>query len=555
MNAQTIFTLLGGLGIFLFAIELMGNSLKLLAGNRMKTFIEKTTNTPLKGIFVGMIVTILIQSSSATTALTVGLVRAGLMSLPQAIGVIMGANIGTTITAFLVGLKISEYSLLIVGIGAIMLFFFKKEIIKNLGSCLLGFGLLFFGLELMGDSMGVFAESDTAIRLFENLSHNPILGLLIGTLVTAVIQSSSAATGILQTLYAQGTITILACLPILIGSNIGTTVTALLSSVGGTVSAKRTAFIHVLFNLVGALIFMILLKPYSWIVGSIETNFLATIGASKEMTLAIAHMIFNLTTTLVLYWFINQMVKLACRVIKDDKKEFSYREILSQEELINESPVIALSFAKKAIIHMADLVTEFFDITTKYSFNRNDNDFNKAKEIEEHIDSLDVEIHDYLIEITSKEISDSDSKLISNYLNAIRDLERIGDHCMNIFEFFEERYNDDQNSLSPQGENDLKELYSLLKTMLDNAIQAFTTEDKKPALNVVESEDLVDSLEKKFRKRHILRLNSGECSINKVDNFFDILANLERIGDHLSNIALSIFDENFFSNEELQTSN
>lgn len=326
----------------------MGDSLKAIAGNRLKVFIEKTTNTPLKGILVGTLVTAIIQSSSGTTALTVGLVRSGLMTFPQAIGVIMGANIGTTITSFIIGLSIEKYALLFVGIGAILIFFVNKEKVKELGKIILGFGLLFYGLGLMGDALDLIltAYSDQATMIFELFSDIPVIGLLIGTLITAIVQSSSATIAILQTLYLQGTVGLMGALAIMLGCNIGTTITAVFACIGGGVQAKRTAFVHAMFNVVGAILFMILLWPYTWLLGHIE-DWLLQIGSNQKMTIAIGHMMFNIITTFLLFFFIPWMVKAATKIIKDKKDEKqSIMDELLDYTLIEKSPTLALSFAK-----------------------------------------------------------------------------------------------------------------------------------------------------------------------------------------------------------------
>ena len=345
---EMLMFVIGGLGIFLYGINLMGDSLKEIAGDKMKVIIEKTTNTPIKGILVGALVTAIIQSSSGTTALTVGLVRAGLLTFPQAVGIIMGANIGTTITAFIVGLDIGAASLWFVGIGAILIFFINKDKIKKLGGIVLGFGLLFFGLEAMGDALkallGMYEEQTNA--LFNYLANSPIgwiLGLLVGTVITAIVQSSSATISIVQKLYGQGNIPLMGSLPILLGCNIGTTVTAMFACVGGGTQAKRTSLVHAIFNIFGAVLFMILLKPYSMLVQLIETSILSPMGADPSMTLAFGHIIFNFVTTFILYFLINKIVLLATKLIKDDEKEENkIVDELLDYSLIKRSSVLAL---------------------------------------------------------------------------------------------------------------------------------------------------------------------------------------------------------------------
>lgn len=553
-----IITVLGGLGIFLYGINLMGDSLKAIAGDRLKVFIEKTTNTPIKGILVGALVTALIQSSSGTTALAVGLVRAGLMTFPQAIGIIMGANIGTTITSFIVGLKIEKYALLFVGIGAILIFFVNKEKIKQLGSIILGFGLLFFGLGLMGDALKTFMADESIAaglnNVFTFISSNPILGLLVGTGVTAVVQSSSATISILQTLYAQGAISLIGAIPILLGCNIGTTITACFACIGGGTQAKRTAFVHALFNVVGAVIFMCLLWPYSWLVEQIQNNLLAGMfGANGEppaMTLAMAHMIFNFVTTFILFFFIKQMVWLATKVIKDkETPEAKIIEELLDYSLIDKSSILALSFVKKAIDYMADCVKNYVHIAKEYSFERKDELLAEGAELEKTINCLDKRIHDYLIKLTIADLSDDSSKLLSKYLDQIKDLERVGDHCTNILEFFEERYEKDMH-LSNDGIQDLEQMYSVLLNMTDNTIEAIKEWSMDKAKLASNCEEEIDKLEEVFHERHVHRVNSGACTFINTEHYVEILSNMERMGDHLENICEGILVDEYCKYDE-----
>ncbi len=552
----TVIAILGGLGIFLYGINLMGDSLKAIAGDRLKVFIEKTTNTPIKGILVGALVTALLQSSSGTTALTVGLVRAGLMSFPQAVGIIMGANIGTTITSFIVGLKIEKYALLFVGIGAILIFFFKKEKIQQTGSIILGFGLLFFGLQLMGDNLEVIFDQfeDQTSKLFQFISSNPILGLFIGTGMTALVQSSSATISILQSLYEQGNIALIGAIPILLGCNIGTTITACFACIGGGTQAKRTAFVHALFNILGALLFMCILIPYSKLVGLIESTILSSIyqsnGAPLKMTLAIAHMIFNLTTTFILFFFIKQMVWLATKVIKDkaNPQEKIIEELLDYS-LIEKSSILGLSFVKRAIDYMADCVKSYVYIAKEYSFERKDDRISEGAELEKTINCLDKRIHDYLIKLTIVDLSKDSSKILSQYLDYIKDLERVGDHCTNILEFFEERYEKDM-TLSDDGVQDLSQIYGVLLTMVDNTIDAIKEWSMEKAQVASNCEEEIDKLEEVFHERHVHRVSSGVCSYVNAEYYVEILSNIERMGDHLENICEGILTNEYCKYDE-----
>ena len=532
---------LGGLGLFLYGINQMGDSLKTIAGDRLKIFIEKTTNTPLKGILVGILVTALIQSSSGTTALMVSLVRSGLMTFPQAIGVILGANIGATVTSFIVSLNIEKYSLFFVGIGALIIFFLKNDKVKEVGKIIFGFGLLFFGLKTMGEALDVIlkAYEDQATSAFAFLSKVPILGLLIGTGVTAVVQSSSATISILQTLYQQGTIAVIGAIPIMLGCNIGTTITACIACVGGGVQAKRTATVHVMFNVVGAILFMVLLWPFSKLIELIEASMLSGLGPRPRMTIAICHMLFNVITTVVMFFFIPLMVKLATKWIKDkpDEKQTILDELLDYS-LIEKSPTLALSFAKKSVDYMCECVTKYVDMAKCYSFEKKSFDIDPA-ELEKTINSLDKRIHDYLIKLTLTDLSVSNSHLLSAYLDTIKDLERIGDHCTNIFEFFDERY-ETNKELSEDGKQDLEQIYAVLLNMVNVTIESFYSWNKELAVQANQYEEEIDKLEVVFHHRHVHRINSGACSYLNADHYVEILSNIERMGDHLKNISDSI---------------
>ena len=537
-----LIAVLGGLGLFLYGINQMGDSLKIIAGDRLKTIIEKTTNTPLKGILVGTIVTAIIQSSSGTTALTVGLVRAGLMTFPQAIGVILGANIGATITSFFIGMNIESYSLIFVGVGAIMIFFLKKEKGIEIGKILFGFGMLFFGLKTMGDALDIIltAYEEQATTMFKFISDYPILGLCIGTLLTALVQSSSAIIGILQTLYQQGFILMFGAIPIMLGCNIGTTITACIAGAGGGVQAKRTAFVHVMFNVVGAVLFMALLWPFSKLMEIIEGSMLAGLGPHPKMSIAIAHLIFNFITTFIMFFLIKVMVILATKLFKDKPNEKqTIMDSLLDYSLIEKSPIFALSFAKKSIDYMFKCVSEYVELAKSYSVDKSLNYGNRPKELEETIDELDRRIHDYLIRITLGDISQTHTQLLSAYLDVIKDLERIGDHCTNLFEFFLERYATDKE-LSEDSKQDLNQLFDTVIEMLQKTFEAFNTWDKEKALLVDKIEERVDKLEAFFHQRHVHRIDSGACSYLNTDHYVEILSNLERLGDHLDNIAEGI---------------
>lgn len=541
MYGESIMYVFGGLALFIFGINMMSDSLRAAAGNKLKAIIEKSTNTPLKGILVGIFLTVLIQSSSGTTALMIGLLRAGLMTLPQSVGIIMGANIGTTITAFIIGLPIANYGLYFIFAG-FLLTFMKNRRVHHIGGVVLGLGLLFVGLNTMSDGLRPLARTQTAEDMFILFSNNWFLGTLFGTFFTALVQSSSAAIGILQRLYvlnAEGidSIAITGVIPILLGANIGTTITAFIASIGGNTESKRAAFVHILFNVISAVFFLIILLPYESFIIWLEGRFLEPYSM---LTVAFAHAFQNLVMTIILYFFIKQMIYLAKRFVKDKSKRH-IPEDMFDEKLINESPVLALEYMQKGILYMGGIVKDYLEITKEFSFKENSKLVEEAYTHEMMIDTYDQKLHDYLIKISQIGLENQDSRRLSRDLDTIRDFERIGDHLTNIIEFFVERY-DEKHELSEEGRADLTELYAVLTEMMDTTLNAFASQDLELARKVIEMEDLVDELEEKFRYRYIERLKNGQVTFMISNNFADILANLERIGDHLMNIVSSVIE-------------
>lgn len=540
---QIVFYLLGGLGIFLYGINLVGKALKDLSGSKLKKIIEKSTNTPIKGILIGFIVTAIIQSSSGTTSLVVALVAANLMALSQATWVIIGANIGTAITSVLIGLNITDLALPILGIGAILAFIFPQRKIKLLGETFVGFGMLFFGLQLMGDGVKPIMETQFAIKLFTTLSDVPILGMLVGLAVTLVIQSSSASIGILQTLYGTGSTSLSATLPIMIGCCIGTTITALIASIAANKQAKRAAMFHVVYNIFGAIIFMILINPFTQLTSLVETNILMKMHADKMMTIAFADIFYKIISALILVWFNKYFVKLTYLIIKGDERNDLIKNL---EETNIKDSVFSLQLSFKAIEYMCGLVWEMFENTKKFSFEKDMKLYNRCLKIEEKVDEVDVKIHDYLIKVAQNNLDKSQSYELAKHMDTIRDLERISDHCMNLLECFLLRY-DNNEVYSSNGKLELEDIFSKVEKMVKGSIEAFKNTNKDIAQSILLIEDEVDDAEEKYRKNHLLRMYNGICKATMANNFSDILSNLERIGDHSTNIAEKIIsgDEYF----------
>ncbi len=541
MYSDAIILVLGGLALFLFGINLMSDSLKAVAGSRLKSIIEKSTNTPLKGVIVGIILTISIQSSSGATVLTIGLLRAGLMTFPQSVGIIMGANIGTTFTAFIIGLPIANYGPVFLAVGVFMTFFKRKKI-RYIGGAIVGLGMLFYGLKTMEGGLRPLAATEFAETMFQSFAKNWFLGTIFGTVFTTIVQSSSASIGVLQKLYeinATGvqSIQLTGAVPILIGANIGTTITAMIASIGGNKDSKRGALIHVMFNLVTAIVFLPLLIPYTALIQLIEDQFLKPYSM---LTIAFAHAVQNILTALLLFFFIRYLIRFVTWSIKDDKDHHVPEEVFD-ETLIATSPVLALELVKKGIIYMGSIVKEYFDITKAYSFKENSKLVDEAQTLEMIIDTYDEKLHDYLIKIAQGGLGADNSKKLSRNLDTIRDFERIGDHLTNIMEFFEERYLESQ-FLSEESARDLNELYDVLGNMLDETLEAFTDNNIELAHKAIEREEVVDEIEELARYRYIEQLKQGDVTFVLAANYADILSNLERIGDHLMNVAGSVVE-------------
>lgn len=539
IDLQTIiFEFIGGLGIFLLGIKYMGDGLQKAAGDRLRDILDKFTNNPFLGVLAGISVTILIQSSSGTTVLTVALVNAGFMTLRQAIGVIMGANIGTTVTAFIIGFNIGEYALPIMALGSFMLFFFKHQKVNVFGQTIFGLGSLFFGLKLMGNGMAPISSLDFFNDLTLSMSDNPILGLVIGTVFTLIVQSSSATIGILQGLYAESAITLKAALPVLLGDNLGTTITAVLASIGVSVAARRAAFVHVLFNVIGATIFMIILGLFTNYVAFLQS----TLNLNHEMTLAFAHGSYNIANTIILFPFIGTFAWLVTKIIPGEDVMIEYKPKHLDPIFIKQSSTIALSQAKAEVIRMGEYCVQGLEETSHFVMTLQDKNAETARQIEGALNNLDREITDYLVTISSETLSESDGALHTSLMDTVRDIERIGDHFENVIELIEYKITNKIN-LTEHAQEDLQEMFDLTILTVSQAVKSLDLIDREEALVVLQKEDQIDKMERQFRKKHIIRMNEGLCTGAAGIVFVDIISNLERIGDHAVNIAEEVLNE------------
>ncbi len=531
--------ILGGLGLFLYGIKLMGDGLKSMAGDRLRDLIDKYTSKAWMGIIIGIIVTSIIQSSSATTAITIGFVRAGLMKLDQTVGIIFGANIGTTITSFLIGIKVEKYALLFVFIGAMLLLFAKRRKYAYWGEITLGFGVLFYGLMLMGDAL----KNLKYIADFQNiaiaLGHQPLLATLSGIIMTGIIQSSSASIGIIQKLYDTGAVGFTAVLPFVFGANIGTTVTAALAAMGGSLASRRAAGIHTLFNVMMTTIALLLLNPYIHLIDFITDR----LDLNPMMQVSVAHIIFNVTGTILFYPIIKYMVMFIKVVIRGDERERI--EVNTSEfdpKLAHKFPTGALEISKRATMKMGELASEIL-VTTRSFFNKEPKiSVDSINQIEEVINNIDTKITDYLLEISKETLGEKDIDNSSINLAIVKNLERIGDLATNLGEFYDLVF-DAKEDFSEAAKEDINGMYDTVEHMLNRALRIYGEGDYSLKDSVTEDEEYIDLLERKARQRHFDRMRSQECTTAVGSSVFvDILGTLERIADHAENIARSAVD-------------
>ena len=432
MNAinyqQMAFGFLGGLGLFLFCIKYMGDGLQMAAGDRLRYILDKYTTSPFLGVLVGILVTALIQSSSGTSVITIGLVGAGLLTLRQAIGIIMGANIGTTITTFIIGFNITEYALPILFLGAACLFFIKNNFINNLGRILFGFGGIFFALTLMSKAMEPLKHLPAFTELTIKLSHSPVLGVFIGTMITMLVQASSATISILQNVYQEHLITLKAALPVLFGDNIGTTITAIIAVIGANTSAKRLALSHTMFNVIGTVFFMIMLSPFSIFVETMSK----ILHLNPKVTIAFAHGSFNIITTVLLFPFIGVLEYIVVKLIKEKDEDVVEHQPRFLDAALIHTPAIALGQVKQEMLSMISIAVKNLSRSIDFFHEHNEKVAEKVEKTEEAINNIDQEITKYLTTLSQEHITEKDGEEISMYLDMCRDVERIGDHAIGI---------------------------------------------------------------------------------------------------------------------------
>ena len=539
---KMVLPLVAGIALFLFGMNVMGESLEKSAGNKLKGILGKMTQNPIKGFLLGAGVTAVIQSSSATTVMLVGFVNSGLITLGGAIPIIMGANVGTTITAwilsltgiegeslFLTLLKPSSFTPVLAAIGAVLYLFIKSEKKKNVGLILLGFSVLIFGMDMMSEAVAplkTIPEFGELLLVF----NNPILGVLMGAGVTAIIQSSSASVGILQALTVTGAVTFGTAIPVIMGQNIGTCITALISSIGANKDAKRVAMVHLYFNIIGT---VVLLLGFYILHAIIGFDFITNNTPIDKAWIAIIHTMFNLLATSLLLPFGKQLAKLATLTVRDTKKE--EEKPLFDDRLLA-TPAIAIEHARQVTVTMAERtlasVKKSFDILNGYTKEK----FREIEREEGEIDVFEDEIGSYLLKITSHDLSETDSFEVTKLLHTIGDLERLSDHSVNIAESADEMFNKDI-SFSEEAKQELKVMIDAVGEILDKAINSFKQNDSDTAASVEPLEEVIDGLRSEIKLRHIQRLKNNECTVELGFILTDLLTNLERVADHCSNIA------------------
>lgn len=535
MSLSMIFLLLGGLGMFLYGMKMMSDGLENVAGDRMRRTLEVMTSNRFAAVGVGAGVTAAIQSSSATTVMVVGFVNAGLMSLVQATGVIMGANIGTTITSQLIAFKLSDIAPFVLFIGMLMTVFMKKRSLTRVGGIILGFGILFVGIDLMSQSMEPLRYNEYFQSFLVNFK-NPLVGILAGAIFTAVIQSSSASVGILQTLAAMGLIGLESAVFVILGQNIGTCITAILAAIGTNANSKRTAGIHLLFNTLGNVIYLPLILFFPQIIQWVES--ISPGDPSRQI--ANFHTIFNISVTILLFPFANLMVKLVTALIKEKKQDEAVEQkLIYLDERIAQTPSIALGQTLKEMNRMGKIVYDNFNLAVEAFFQKNEQKSDKVFEVEKTIDFLSNSISHYLIEFRGLKLLEKDLKVMGGLHHVIIDMERIGDLAENIAQYTLE-ISDKKSTLSEEGMSELRSMTLKTSQMLSAALDTFKNRDPKRLGIVKEFEQEVDNMKKTYLNNHINRLQEKYCDPQAGVIFTNMVSDLERIADHANNIAYSI---------------
>jgi len=542
ITKDLIFLLVGGLAFFFFGMKTMSEGLKNVAGERLKNILHMATRIPIVGLFIGAGVTCLMQSSSATTVMVVGFVNAGLLTLKQAIGVIMGANIGTTFTAWLVSamsaFKISHYALPLVAIGFVVNSFGKTKNAKFWGQILMGFGILFVGLSFMKEAFDPLKDSQHVKDLFVTFSNNPLLGVLVGVIVTVVLQSSSATIAIVQVLAFSGLITFPAAIPLILGDNIGTTITAQLAAIGGNTNARRAAMSHTVFNVIGVS-YMLFFVYTGWFVKFVDFIIPGEITLKNVMFyIAVSHSLFNVVNALAFLPFINILEKICIRLVPAKKGAIEIGPQYLEKHLL-ETPSIAITQAQKETVRMLGIASKSVSMAVESFLTNNLSKIKAIAELEDAVDNLQSEITQYLIELSQRNLSQIQSEELPVLIHSVNDAERVGDHSENIIALSERKF-EKKLPFTDEAIRELTLMWNELHSMMLETEQALDKNDLKVAGSVLVREERINRFQIDLRRSHVRRLNDGQCNIKAGIVFLDFVDNLEKIGDHLSNIAKGI---------------
>lgn len=538
MSVTTIFLLLGGLGLFLFGMKLMSDGLEQVAGSRMRSILEFFTKNRLIGMFVGILFTAIVQSSSATTVMVVSFVNSGLMNLFQAAGVILGANIGTTVTGQLIAFNLSDIAPLFVIIGVVMFMFSKNQTVKKTGGVLLGFGILFMGLSTMSDAMSSLKESPQIRMMLQSLT-NPLAAILVGFVITAILQSSSATVGIVILMANQGMLEFAICPFLILGCNMGSCVSALLASLGGKKDAKRAAWIHFLFNIIGStIIFAILMLALN----PIANAFMSISGGNPGRAVANAHTTIKIMEVILLFPFMTWIVKATYKIIPGEdastEDEYQLQYISNTAQPI---PATAVFNVIHELLHMGELAKENLQTSMEALCNPNEEQIKEVYQKEKYIDYLNREITDYLVKLNALEIPMAEASLLGGLFHVANDIERIGDHAENFADSAKERL-EKKIAFSDKAIEQLSELNEMVVQALDYALEMFSKRDKEHMQEILDLEDTVDERERKIQKSHVKRLSKGKCSAEAGMLYSDAVSGLERAADHATNIAFAILE-------------
>ncbi|HEB2173494.1 TPA: Na/Pi cotransporter family protein [Staphylococcus aureus] len=546
---EVIFSFLGGLGIFLYGLKIMGDGLQASAGDRLRDILNKFTSNPVLGVIAGIVVTILIQSSSGTTVITIGLVTAGFMTLKQAIGVIMGANIGTTVTAFIIGIDLGEYAMPILALGAFLIFFFKRSKINNIGRILFGFGSLFFGLEFMGDAVKPLASLDGFKQLMLDMSTNPILAVIVGAGLTALVQSSSATIGILQEFYQQDLISLNAAIPVLLGDNIGTTITAILASLAGSIAAKRAALVHVIFNLIGVIIFTIFLPVVIHLISLLQDVW----HLKPAMTIAVSHGIFNITNTLIQLPFVAGLAWIVTKFVPGKDIADDYKPQHLNKDLVYHAPGVALQETQKELQNVGQIVLSMFEDIREIT--KDDKKLiKKLEQKHQAVETINDSIRNYLVRISTKAITKADVERLAVMFDVNRSILKVAELTEEYVAQLK-RQHDEDIRITEDAQRGMDKLFNHVADSFDKAIDMLDVYDKTKKDEIVERSRESFNIEHKLRKGHIKRLNRGECTTKGGLLYIDMIGVLERIGYHSRNVseALVGLNDDVPTDEEIAT--